>query len=143
LDPHFLDLEMTESDIMRDVERGVKILQSLSAMGVKISIDDFGTGYSSLSYLTRFPLDTLKIDRSFVIELPHDKNDAAIAETIISMAKSLHLKVVAEGVENFAQFNFLRDRGCDEIQGFLFSRPVPKDEFEHLLKVRQMLEKNE
>jgi EAL domain-containing protein (putative c-di-GMP-specific phosphodiesterase class I) len=93
-------------------------------MGVQLSIDDFGIGYSSLSYLKRFPIDSIKIDRSFVKDLPHNTDDAAIARAIIAMAQSLRLKTVAEGVENEAQLTFLAQHGCDEIQGFFFSEPL-------------------
>jgi hypothetical protein len=98
-------------------------------MGVRVAMDDFGTGYSSLSYLKRFDIDTLKIDRSFVNELPHDPEDSAIATAIVAMGHSLHMKVVAEGVETLEQARFLREMGCDEMQGYLLSRPMPPDAF--------------
>lgn len=133
LDPCHLDIELTESLIMTDVEQAVGILQELSELGVQLSIDDFGTGYSSLSYLKRFPINLLKIDRSFINEITVESNDAAIANAIISMAHSLGMRVLAEGVETEAQCEFLSRNLCDEIQGFLFSRPLPPHELETLL----------
>lgn len=123
--PHRLELELTESLLMEDNEANRKVLASLAAMGVRVAIDDFGTGHSSLSYLKRFDVDTLKIDRSFVSELPHDAEDAAIATAIIAMGHSLNMKVVAEGVETDDQAAFLLSLGCDEMQGYLLSRPLP------------------
>ncbi len=128
-----LELELTESIIMQNVERTVQTLRALHAMGLKLSIDDFGTGYSSLSYLKRFPLSTLKIDRSFVHDITTDPDAAAIAKAIISMAHSLKLEVIAEGVETEPQLTFLRSQNCDKMQGFLFSRPIPAPDFEKLL----------
>ena len=133
LQPEYLELEVTESMLMQDVDATLKTLFQLKAMGVRLAIDDFGTGYSSLSYLKRFPLDTLKIDRSFIKDLPRDAEDAAIAKAIIAMAHSLKLAVVAEGVETVEQLAFLQQHGCELIQGFLFSRPVPAGEIPTLL----------
>ncbi len=133
LDPRSLDLEITESCLMGDVERSTRMLHELRQMDVNISIDDFGTGYSSLNYLTRFPIDTLKIDRSFVKDVTEDADDASLAKAIISMGHSLKLKVLAEGVETPEQLEFLRQYGCDEVQGFLFSMPLPADEVTPLL----------
>ncbi|MGB5080931.1 MAG: EAL domain-containing protein [Burkholderiales bacterium] len=133
LDPAALELEITESMVMHDPERAAMLLGKLKTMGVGISIDDFGTGYSSLSYLKRFPIDSLKIDRSFVKDLPLDVEDAAITQAIIVMAHSLGLKVIAEGVETADQAGYLRTHGCDEAQGYYFGRPVPADEFTRLL----------
>ena len=133
LDPKYLELELTESLIMQNAETTVEILRQLSDMGVTLSIDDFGTGYSSLNYLKRFPIHRLKIDRSFVHDLVTDPDDAAIVKAIISMAHSLKLDVVAESVETQEQLEFLRQNGCDKMQGFIFSRPVPSEVLTQLL----------
>jgi len=129
----WLELEITESMLMHSTDRVISIMEQICNLGVTISLDDFGTGYSSLSYLKRFPINTLKIDRSFTMGIPEDTNDCAIASAIIGIAKQLRHKVIAEGVESMAQFNFLRDAGCDELQGYLFSRAVPVDSFEMML----------
>ncbi|MDQ1816476.1 EAL domain-containing protein [Massilia sp. CCM 9210] len=134
LDPSWLELEITESTLMHDIERVIAIMDRITALGVSLSLDDFGTGYSSLSYLKRFPIDTLKIDRSFTTGLPFDSNDCAIASTIISIGRQLRHKVIAEGVETLQQLEFLRDAGCDEVQGYLFSRPLPAADFEEQLR---------
>jgi diguanylate cyclase (GGDEF)-like protein/PAS domain S-box-containing protein len=128
--PAGLELEITESVIMEDVKHNIASLQAIRAMGVKIAIDDFGTGFSSLSYLAKLPVDTLKIDRSFVIDLTAGPEGVALVSTIISLAHSLKLLVVAEGVETEEQARLLRLLGCDEMQGYLFSRPVPREIFE-------------
>ncbi|HEX8956901.1 MAG TPA: EAL domain-containing protein [Burkholderiaceae bacterium] len=133
LDPSLLELEITESMMMHNTEKTVQILSELRRVGIRIAIDDFGIGYSSLSHLKRFPIDTIKIDRSFIEDIPGDKADEAITEAIIAMSKSLQIKVVAEGVESLEQLRFLRARGCDEIQGYFFSRPVSAAEFARLL----------
>ena len=125
-----LELEITESLLMEDVQRSISSLQAIRDMGVTLAIDDFGTGFSSLSYLSKFPVDTLKIDRSFVIEMTDTPESLALVSTIISLAHALKLKVVAEGVETEEQSRLLRVLNCDEIQGFLFSKPVPSDIFE-------------
>jgi diguanylate cyclase (GGDEF)-like protein/PAS domain S-box-containing protein len=125
LSPQHLGVEITESLLMDRPDDAVRTLKTLSGMGVQISIDDFGTGYSSLSYLKRFPLDKIKVDRSFVRDIATDPDDAAIVTAIIAMAHSLNTTVVAEGVETEEQLRFLRERGCDEFQGYYFSRPVP------------------
>src|SRR6202034_620661 len=125
-----LELEITESLIMEDVERGVEILQAIRLMGVRIAIDDFGTGFSSLSYLAKLPVDTLKIDRSFVVDMNLSDEGSALVATIISLAHALKLKVVAEGVETSEQLRLLGSLHCDEFQGFLFGRPVPAGVFE-------------
>jgi diguanylate cyclase (GGDEF)-like protein len=134
LEPGFLELELTESSVMHDPEKSTATLERLSQMGVHISIDDFGTGYSSLSYLRRFPLDKLKIDRSFVRDLMSNRDDASIVKAIISLAHNLRLRVVAEGVETREQFEFLRDLGCDQYQGYYCSPAVPPAKFVELLQ---------
>lgn len=128
-----LDLELTEGVLAHNAQEAIATLSELRTMGVHLSIDDFGTGYSSLSYLKRFPLNTLKVDRAFVRDITTDKDDAAICATIIAMAKNLNLSVVAEGVENGEQLNFLNTHGCHFIQGFMFSPPVPANKFTALL----------
>lgn len=128
-DPRTLELELTETQLMENTQRSIEMIQELKAAGVTFSIDDFGTGYSSLSYLKRFPIDKLKIDRSFVRDLTTDPDDAGIASAIIALAHSLGIKVVAEGVETEEQLGFLRERRCDCVQGFLLGRPVSRDEF--------------
>jgi diguanylate cyclase (GGDEF)-like protein/PAS domain S-box-containing protein len=139
LDPSCLELELTESLFMSDVSPAVDLLHRMKALGVKLSIDDFGTGYSSFSYLSRFPIDVLKIDRSFVNDITHDANDAAIVASIIALAHNLRLSVIAEGVETAEQLDYLRHQGCDEMQGYYFSRPLPAQEFEQLLRQRRGL----
>lgn len=118
---------------MKNPELTLKTLHELKSMGIHISIDDFGTGYSSLSYLKRFPIDTLKIDRSFVMDIQTDANDSAIVLAIIALAHSLKLKVIAEGVEQRHQAQFLLEHGCEMVQGYLFSPPVTGEEFEKLI----------
>ena len=134
LDPQFLEIEVTESVVMQDAARAISTLNTLQEMGVTLAIDDFGTGYSSLSYLKRFPINKLKIDKSFIDGVLDDPDDAAIALAIIAMAHSLRHTVIAEGVETEAQADFLRAHGCDEIQGYLFSRPLPADQFAEFLR---------
>jgi diguanylate cyclase (GGDEF)-like protein len=130
----YLEVELTESAVMSDPEQSVAILEQLSAMGVLVSVDDFGTGYSSMSYLRRFPIDKLKIDRVFINEIASRPEDASIVRAIVSLAHSLNLKVVAEGVETSAQLDFLKTAGCDEYQGFHYSRPLPADQFQRLIR---------
>jgi diguanylate cyclase (GGDEF)-like protein/PAS domain S-box-containing protein len=139
LDPCWLELEITESALMHDIERVIDIMGQINALGVTLSLDDFGTGYSSLSYLKRFPIHTLKIDRSFTTGLPGDASGCAIATTIISIGQQLKHKVIAEGVETVEQLEFLRASGCDEVQGYLFSRPLPADAFETALRENWLL----
>ncbi len=137
LEPRYLELEITESMTM-DVERTIQTLQELKELGVGISMDDFGTGYSSLNNLKRFPIDKLKIDQSFIRDLPNGSKDAAIVSTIIGMAKNLHLKAIAEGVEKLEQMNFLKEKDCDEIQGYYWSRPLPAMEMESFFSNHSM-----
>jgi EAL domain-containing protein (putative c-di-GMP-specific phosphodiesterase class I) len=124
-----LELEITESSAMQSPETSIRTLFELKKLGIRISLDDFGTGHSSLSYLKRFPIDTLKIDQSFVRDITTDPDTAAIVTAIIAMAHSLRLKVIAEGVEYPEQANFLRRHGCDQMQGYLMTPPVPSAEF--------------
>jgi EAL domain-containing protein (putative c-di-GMP-specific phosphodiesterase class I) len=139
LDPGFLELEITESYAMQNADFTIGVLRDLKKMGVRVSIDDFGTGYSSLSYLKQFPIDTLKIDRSFVRDLSAVTSDAAIAEAVIALAHTLKLLVVAEGVETSEQLSILKRHRCDRMQGYLFSPPVPAEQFETMLKDRKQL----
>ena len=134
LEPRFLEVEITESALMSDPEESVTILEQLSRMGVVVSVDDFGTGYSSMSYLRRFPIDKLKIDRGFIAELISRADDASIVRAIVSLAHSLRLKVVAEGVETREQLDLLKSLGCDQYQGFCFSPAVPAPQFATLLR---------
>jgi EAL domain-containing protein (putative c-di-GMP-specific phosphodiesterase class I) len=127
LAPEYLELELTESLLLSDADLMMSVFQELKAMGLRLAIDDFGTGYSSLSYLKQLPVSKLKIDRSFVRDVAVNADDAAITKAIISMAKSLSLKVIAEGVESEAQMTFLRAHHCDEIQGYYFSKPLSAD----------------
>ena len=134
LDPKYLELEITEGAVMQHAAESIKTLHAIKEMGLHIAVDDFGTGYSSLSYLRRFPIDLLKIDRSFINEVVQNPDDAAITSTIIAMARSLRLATVAEGVETVEQLEFLRRNGCRVVQGFLFSKPLPAAAFAALLK---------
>ncbi|MET0266576.1 MAG: EAL domain-containing protein [Duganella sp.] len=140
ISPELLELELTESSLMSNAEETITVLQNLKALGIKISIDDFGTGYSSLAYLKRFPIDKLKIDIAFVREVTSNPDDAAIVLAIINMAHSLKLDVIAEGVEKDAQLAYLRRHGCDEMQGYYFSRPLPEQEFEAMLREGRTLQ---
>jgi len=137
LDPHYLELELTESLLLSNADVMSSVVQQLMAMGLRLAIDDFGTGYSSLSYLKRFPVTKLKIDSSFIRDVAVNPDDAAITTAIISMAKSLNLKVVAEGVENEAQMSFLKTHQCDAIQGYYFSKPLPVNEVADRLQVKR------
>ncbi|MEX0694146.1 MAG: EAL domain-containing protein [Rhodospirillales bacterium] len=133
LDPRYLDLELTESLLVERPEETIQVLNRLKEMGISISMDDFGTGYSSLSYLTRFPLDSLKVDRAFVTDLPNDGDAVVVVRAIVGMAKQLDLKIVAEGIETTGQMEFLRSLGCQTGQGYLFSKPVPNTQFMDIL----------
>jgi EAL domain-containing protein (putative c-di-GMP-specific phosphodiesterase class I) len=133
IDPHAahgLELEITESLIMEDVEHSIATLEAIRAMGVRVAIDDFGTGYSSLSYLSKLPVDTIKIDRSFVVAMTTGAQGLALVSTIVTLGHSLKLTIVAEGVETEQQAACLRKLGCDEMQGYLFSKPMPCATFE-------------
>ena len=132
--PHRLKLELTESVLVSNVEETIEKMFALKAKGVGFSLDDFGTGYSSLSYLKRLPLDQLKIDQSFVRDVLVDANDAAIARTIVALAESLGLGVIAEGVESATQMEFLASAGCHAYQGYFFSRPLPLEAFEEFAR---------
>jgi len=136
LAPQLLELELTESMVIQNSERASRVLAEIKAMGVRLAIDDFGVGYSSLTHLKRFPIDTLKVDRSFIRDVPGDAEDKAITEAIIAMGKSLNLTVVAEGVETQEQQTFLKEHACDEMQGFFFSKPIPGEAFAELLRQR-------
>ena len=139
LDSRYLSLELTETTLMRSPEVAIGILEELKATGVHVHIDDFGTGYSSLNYLKRFPIDYVKIDRSFIKDITTNPEDAAISGAVVAMAHSLNLRVVAEGVETVDQLEFLRSLNCDEMQGFFISKPVPSEEFLHRLREESTL----
>jgi EAL domain-containing protein (putative c-di-GMP-specific phosphodiesterase class I) len=137
--PALLQLEVTESMVMRNVSRTIRVLDAIQSRGIRLAIDDFGTGYSSMSLMKQFPIDTIKIDRSFVHDLARDSEDQAIAQAIISMGKALGMTVIAEGVETAEQEAFLRNHGCDEMQGFRLSKPLPPRELAELLRVAPAL----
>ncbi|MHB1672294.1 MAG: EAL domain-containing protein, partial [Acidiferrobacter sp.] len=137
--PEYLELEVTESMLMDDMEKTIVTLKTLHKMGLRLAIDDFGTGYSSLSYLKRFPINTLKIDQSFVRDITHDSDDAALAAVIITLGHSLGLTVMAEGVETKEQLAFLRNAQCDEMQGYYYSRPLSAEAMTHWLKTSHHL----
>jgi diguanylate cyclase (GGDEF)-like protein/PAS domain S-box-containing protein len=136
VDPRLLEFEITESMVMRQTERAMMLLTQLKAMGIRLAIDDFGTGYSSFAFLRKFPIDTLKIDRSFIKDIPEDPEDGALTTAMIAMGKALNLRVVAEGVEQKSQLVFLKEHACDEVQGFYFSVPVPPERLAELLNRR-------
>ena len=142
ISPQHLCLEITESNVMQNVENTVELLHELKKMGLQLSVDDFGTGYSSLNYLKKFPIDTLKIDRSFVKGIPTDRNDTAISTAIVVLGHSMDLQVVAEGVETAEQLSFLQSLDCDQMQGFYFSRPLPAKLLTDLLKSGKKLLSN-
>ena len=139
MSPVLLQLEVTESMVMRNVSRAIRLLDAIQGRGIRLAIDDFGTGYSSMSLMKQFPIDTIKIDRSFVRDLPVDSEDQAIAQAIISMGKALGMTVIAEGVETVEQETFLRNHACDEMQGFLFSEPLPARQMADLLRAAPRL----
>ena len=134
LDAQHVKLEITENILMQDMEVVVPKLRKLRQMGIRIAIDDFGTGYSSLSYLQQFPINTLKIDRTFVGDIRAEEGDASLIDAIVAMARGLRLDLVAEGVENRTQLRYLQAHGCEEVQGYIFSPPVPAHEMTELLK---------
>ncbi len=131
-----LELEITESQMMRDPERSIEALKKISGMGIEIAIDDFGTGYSSLAYLKRLPVSKLKIDKSFVADLPYDEEDSAIIDAVMALGKSMKLAIIAEGVEVKEQADYLKEKGCRYLQGYYFAKPLPADEVEKFLKTR-------
>jgi len=138
LDAGQLEMELTESMVMHNADAAIMILRGFKSLGVSVSVDDFGTGYSSLSYLRRLPIDTLKIDRSFVrdIDDPDDGDGGILAQAIISLGHSLKLKVVAEGVETRAQLRFLKAHRCDEVQGYYFDKPMPAEAYARMLATK-------
>jgi EAL domain-containing protein (putative c-di-GMP-specific phosphodiesterase class I) len=141
LPPQLLELEITESTLMENAENNLQALHRLHTLGVRLTIDDFGTGYSSLAYLKRFPVDVVKIDQSFVRDVPHDLDDVAIVKSIIALAHSLRLEVVAEGVENESQLAFLRGNSCDLMQGYYFGKPMAAEQFMHFFLEQDSLQR--
>ncbi|MDD2789136.1 MAG: EAL domain-containing protein [Sulfurimonas sp.] len=141
--PEWLELEVTESQIMTNPEEAIKTLQKISDIGIELAVDDFGTGYSSLAYLKRLPINKLKIDQTFVRDLPEDEEDAGITKAVIALAHSLNLKVIAEGVETKEQRDFLVKNGCEKIQGYFYSKPIPADALEVLLKDTKVIQAKE
>jgi EAL domain-containing protein (putative c-di-GMP-specific phosphodiesterase class I) len=139
--PEWLELEITENEAMKNHEEAIKKLRQISRMGIRVAVDDFGKGHSSLAYLKRLPIDRLKIDRSFVQDIPKGPADAAIIKAIISLTKHLDLDVIAEGVERPEQRDFLLENGCDVVQGFLCGKPMPAEKMESLLREQQTKEK--
>jgi EAL domain-containing protein (putative c-di-GMP-specific phosphodiesterase class I) len=139
LEPKYLELELTESMIMQDLNNAIFTINELQSLGVRIAIDDFGTGYSSLFYLKNLPVNTLKIDRYFIHNVAQDTQKSAITKALIEMAHNMNMQVIAEGVETEAELSFLRDNCCDAIQGFLFSRALPSMEFENFLLSKKHL----
>ena len=133
LDPRLLELEITETTAMRNAEMAVEVMRGLTPLGITLSLDDFGTGYSSLQYLKEFPLDGLKVDRSFVSCMTHDRNSAAIVAAVVAIGHALGLRVIAEGIETAAQLTSVKERGCDWYQGFLLGRPMPGEAFDAIL----------
>src|SRR5690606_29376600 len=132
--PELLEMEITEGMVMQDAERAIRTLTAIKALGVRLAIDDFGVGYSSLAQIKRFPIDTLKVDSSFIRDIPQNKEDRAITEAIIAMGRTLSLTVIAEGVETKEQEEFLRDHACDQSQGYYFSKPISPEDFVSFMK---------
>lgn len=139
LDPRLLCLEITENVAMKNISYIISTMSKLRNLGIQISIDDFGTGYSSLSYLKQFQVNTLKIDKSFIKDINKDEDNAAIVTALIAMSHQLKIQSLAEGVETEEQLKFLNQHGCDKIQGYIYSKPVPPDEFEIILKENKTL----
>ncbi|MCU7836636.1 MAG: EAL domain-containing protein [gamma proteobacterium symbiont of Taylorina sp.] len=137
--PEWLEFEVTEGQIMTNPEAAIKVLKQISELGIELSVDDFGTGYSSLSYLKKLPINKLKIDQSFVRNLPEDEEDAAIAKSVIALSQSLNLKIIAEGVETNEQKHFLINNGCENIQGYFYSKPMPDQEMEKYIKKNNLV----
>ena len=140
LAPHYLTLEITESIIMENIEQSIETLMELKERGINISVDDFGTGYSSLNYLSAFPLDELKIDRSFIMDIPADEEKISISKAVINLAHALNLTVTAEGVEEYDQIKFLKDNECERLQGYYYSKPVPRNDMLHFLEDKNEFE---
>src|SRR5690606_30948353 len=136
MDPGLLEMEITEGMVMQDAERAIRILTAIKALGVRLAIDDFGVGYSSLAQIKRFPIDTLKVDSSFIREIPQNREDRAITEAIIAMGRTLSLTVIAEGVETKEQEAFLREHQCDQSQGYYFSKPISPEQFVEFMQTR-------
>ncbi|MFO7818930.1 MAG: EAL domain-containing protein, partial [Halanaerobacter sp.] len=134
LKPCYLTLEITESIIMENIEQSIETLVELKERGINVSVDDFGTGYSSLNYLSTFPLDELKIDRSFIMDIPDDQEKISISKAVIELAHALNLSVTAEGVELYDQIKFLKEHKCERLQGYYYSKPVPQDKMLHFLE---------
>lgn len=133
VNPRLLEIEITETAIIEDVEQSIWVLNQLKKLGVRLAMDDFGTGFSSLSYLKRLPIDELKIDRSFVTDIPNDEDDIVIIQAILSMARAMKMSVIAEGIENRAQLDYLVMQGCHNSQGYYHSCPLPIQRFEEWL----------
>ncbi|MBM7557418.1 EAL domain-containing protein [Halanaerobacter jeridensis] len=140
LAPHYLTLEITESIIMEDIDQSIETLMQLKERGINISVDDFGTGYSSLNYLSTYPLDELKIDRSFIMDIPADEEKVSISKAVINLAHALNLTVTAEGVEEYEQIKFLKENECERLQGYYYSKPVPRDSMLHFLEYKNNFE---
>ncbi|MBV2092545.1 MAG: EAL domain-containing protein, partial [Candidatus Thiodiazotropha sp. (ex Ctena orbiculata)] len=138
--PEWLEMEITEGHVMENPEEAIKVLSKIDNIGIKLALDDFGTGYSSLSYLKRLPITKLKIDRSFIKDLPNDTEDKAISKAVIALAKSLDLEILAEGVETVDQIEFLVENGCVVFQGFFYSKPIPVGEMEAYLEKKTWID---
>jgi EAL domain-containing protein (putative c-di-GMP-specific phosphodiesterase class I) len=132
--PEHLEIEITESVLLKDKEKILQILKVLSAKGISFAIDDFGTGYSSLSYLKKLPINVIKIDRVFISDIPENRDNVTITKSIIALADSFNCSVIAEGVENRSQIDFLKSNSCNIVQGFLYSKPIDSEEFIHFYK---------